>query len=314
MNARWSGHAFGLVLEATFPVVGTSLQPDVGGSRRTRVSAATLNGSWPGHEAVRLAERRTFDGRLGMAVDSHQELGYRVDAPGHGRFLVSTDGTSIGCDLPPGPAWRWHRPFFSQALPLAATLQGLELLHASAVAIDGRAIAFVGRSGAGKTSLAIHLVAGGAQLLTDDVLALEAGRDHLMAHPGVQMANVADEELRSLPGSARAALGTPIGSSDKMHLAVETATTPVRLAALYFLRRDPRVDALSFEPLRPADPRLILGATFMPHVTTPARLRTQLETCAQATESVANFALSVPAGFGAARLAEAVERHQASLD
>ena len=294
-------------------MVGTALQPVVGGSRRTRVATASLNGSWPGHEAVRLAERRTPDGRLGMAVDSHQQLGYRIDAPGHGRFLVAPDGTSIGCDLPPGPAWRWHRPFFSQALPLAATLQGLELLHASAVSIEGRAIGFVGHSGAGKTSLAIHLVARGARLLTDDVLALEAGQAGLLAYPGVQMANVADEELRSLSGSARAALGKPIGTSDKVHLAVETLATPVPLAALYFLRRGPQIDELSFEPLQPADPRLLLGATFMPHVTTPARLRAQLETCAQATETVANFALSVPAGFGAARLAEAVERHQASL-
>ena len=49
------------------------------------------------------------------------------------------------------------------------------MLHASAVAINGSALAFVGQSGRGKSTVAALLCVDGAELVTDDVL---------VAHPG----------------------------------------------------------------------------------------------------------------------------------
>jgi serine kinase of HPr protein (carbohydrate metabolism regulator) len=43
-----------------------------------------------------------------------------------------------------------------------------ETLHASAVAIDGRAVLIEGRSGAGKSDLALRLIDRGAALVSDD--------------------------------------------------------------------------------------------------------------------------------------------------
>ncbi len=108
------------------------------------------------------------------------------------------------------------RLLFAQVLPLAATLQGLELLHASAVVLDGRTIAFSAPAGTGKTSVAAHLVAGGASLLTDDVLALELSNDGLVAHSGAPVLAVADAELKAMTGDGRARLGVAIGRSDKV--------------------------------------------------------------------------------------------------
>lgn len=42
------------------------------------------------------------------------------------------------------------------------------LLHASSVALDGRAVAICGASGSGKSSLALQLMSYGAQLVADD--------------------------------------------------------------------------------------------------------------------------------------------------
>jgi hypothetical protein len=50
------------------------------------------------------------------------------------------------------------------------TLRGECVLHASAVATDGRAIAFIGPPGRGKSTLAALACAAGADLITDDVL------------------------------------------------------------------------------------------------------------------------------------------------
>jgi hypothetical protein len=55
------------------------------------------------------------------------------------------------------------------------TLRGRTVLHASAVAVGGRALAFVGQSGRGKSTMAALMCLGGAGLVTDDVLAVDAG-------------------------------------------------------------------------------------------------------------------------------------------
>ncbi|WP_250447388.1 hypothetical protein [Actinotalea sp. C106] len=55
--------------------------------------------------------------------------------------------------------------------------RGRAVLHASAVEVDGRALAFVGPSGGGKSTMATLMCAGGASLVTDDVLCVEPGAD-----------------------------------------------------------------------------------------------------------------------------------------
>jgi hypothetical protein len=55
------------------------------------------------------------------------------------------------------------------------TLRGHTVLHASAVDVAGRALAFVGPSGRGKSTLAALLCLEGATLVTDDVLVVEPG-------------------------------------------------------------------------------------------------------------------------------------------
>jgi len=57
-------------------------------------------------------------------------------------------------------------------LALILGLQGEHPLHASAVAVDGRAIAIAGASGSGKSTLAAKLCIAGASFVTDDLLRL----------------------------------------------------------------------------------------------------------------------------------------------
>ncbi len=210
---------------------------------RTLLREATpesIDAAWPSAEAERKVEHRYPDGSVMMTVDAHSEHGYRIDAPDHGVFRVAVDGRLVECAPATGPAWRWHRPFFAQALPIAAALNGVEILHASGVVVDGRAIAFVGHSGAGKTSLAIHLVDQGASLLADDVVALSSADGGVRAHPGVRFSNVAEEQLRGLGEGRRASLGTVVGSSEKPHILVTSMKAePAPLRALDFLDRGP---------------------------------------------------------------------------
>jgi hypothetical protein len=311
---EWSFKAFGVAVGSELPVQGAQRIPPPGGAHvlLTRAEAAELDEAWD--QGVSVLERRLPDGSLGMRVERGEEGDYRVSAPAHGDFLISAEGTHVRCAPADGPAWRWQRPLLGQVLPLAATLQGFELLHASAVDLDGRAIAFTGRSGAGKTSLVTQLVAGGAPLVTDDVLSLECALDGVLAHPGARMANIASEQLEPLSPSARARLGSVVGRSDKLHVEPASMTEEaLPLKALYFIDRRLEVEGVTFEPVDPVDPQLLLATTFMPHVVTPRRLMTQLHTCAEIARHVKTFQLRASWTVPAAGLAEAVRLHAAQL-
>jgi hypothetical protein len=68
-------------------------------------------------------------------------------------------------------------------LTFALRLRGVTCLHASAVVIDGQAIAIVGPSGSGKSTAAAEFARLGYDVLTDDVLALAQEAGHFVAQP-----------------------------------------------------------------------------------------------------------------------------------
>lgn len=100
---------------------------------------------------------------------------------------------------------------------LLAHLAGAIPLHASAVAIDGRAVVFVGGTGLGKSTLAAALCErGGASLLADDAVVIERDEDTYQV--------LAVEPNHWLDRASAAALGRP---SD---FAAEKAPTAARRA------------------------------------------------------------------------------------
>jgi serine kinase of HPr protein (carbohydrate metabolism regulator) len=62
-----------------------------------------------------------------------------------------------------------------------------ETLHATAVAIHGQAVVIEGRSGAGKSDLALRLIDRGAVLISDDRVLLVRDGDRLVARSPAQM-------------------------------------------------------------------------------------------------------------------------------
>ncbi len=313
-DGHFVGRAFGLDLEATFPLPGVPPADDPSSAHRATVelvSADELDRSWPFEDAVSLMHRIYEETqRPALTIDHHEDVGYRVFAPRYGRHIISLDGMGIRSALPPVQPWRWQRLLFAQVLPLAAALQGFELFHASAVALGNLALGFVAASGTGKTSVAVNLVGRGASLLTDDVLALEQSEGAVLAHPGGGMISVSAAELEALDPSAIARIGTVIGRSDKLHVATELVDGPLPLAALYFLSRNGREtgDVVFEAPARP-DPRQLLSSSFISYVQTDAQLLNHLEVCARIAGSVPIFEVRVPRSRTAEDVAKAVEKH-----
>lgn len=84
------------------------------------------------------------------------------------------------------------------------------MLHASAVAVGGRGLLITGGAGAGKTTLALEMIALGARLVADDLVRAEtdhAGRLQLSAPEGIAgLVEVRGFGLARLPARASVTL------------------------------------------------------------------------------------------------------------
>jgi hypothetical protein len=104
---------------------------------------------------------------------------------------------------------------------------GCLCLHGSAVAIRGRAIAFLGGKRHGKSTLAVALAAAGARFLSDDLVALVPGSRTLL-RPGIAGARLWEDAARQLrieevcarviPGVKATAAGFPGGDRHPLPL------------------------------------------------------------------------------------------------
>jgi hypothetical protein len=83
---------------------------------------------------------------------------------------------------------------------MAALLQqrGFLVLHASAVAINGGAIAILGASGWGKSTLAAFLHASGCPLIVDDIVAIRFAEGVPQVYPGFPQMKLWPDSLESI--------------------------------------------------------------------------------------------------------------------
>jgi hypothetical protein len=306
------GHAFGVVIESAKPFPGLQPVDDPVSARLTtwrETTADEIDGAWPVAEGRVLHERRHPDDRLFLRVDSRDGVGYRVWAPYYGRHLVSPDGASIESALPRVPFARWQRLFFGEILPLAACLQGLHLIRSSAVAIGGRVVAFLGPQDSGKTAFTAHLVALGAEFVTDDALAIELTPGGVVAHPGPARLSIERAEFERVPSTQRTRVGDCVGRSDKLMLEPAPVAEPLPLGRIYLLRPDSTVDRMTIAHAEPAPLGLLLGATVVDYLRAPQVLQLQLDVCNALAETVPVYDVDLPRGCRAREAAARVLAH-----
>jgi hypothetical protein len=306
---RRRARAFGLEISLGFdaPGLADAVGPPAGPHTRVDlVDRDAIDRDWPATGTRRVLEERYGGARPERTIDAHPRAGYRLYARHFGLARLSAHGARVTCSPPGVAAWRWQRFLVGRILPWAAVLRGLEALHASAVVVDGGAIAFVGATSAGKTSLAVQMVARGARFATDDVLALDERGGGLRAHPGAALVAVRPAERAAVARSTWRRVGSVLGHSGKTYMAVPRVDGPVPLRAVYFLGLG---DGPAVESIRHPDPRRLLGNTFVVGVQTPERLRRQLDVCAAITRSIPLFELRRAPGVGSEQLAAIVHEH-----
>jgi hypothetical protein len=309
-------HAFGLRVESERPLVGLPAAASTPQGPATAIEVAEPGTELAGASGAEVRSVRRPDGEVVLAIHRDEGHNYLLQVPGIGAYRVASDGLLITCLPEEGVAdWRWQRPIVNQVLPLAATVRGFEVFHAGAVGLDGRAIAMIGHSGAGKSSITLNLLLRGASFLTDDALAIERDGDRLLAHPGAAVSNFPRSERELMDAGEVERLGEIIGGAEaaKSLLAVQREDGPLPLAALYFLRRGSPGTDTGFEPLVEAGASTLLGSAYVLSVRSPERLANQLDLCAAIAATTAIYDVRLPDAVSAREAAVALAEHAAGI-
>jgi len=238
-----------------------------------------------------------------LSVDHDPACGYLICAPGVGKAFISPDGLEVLC-APEMHNEIWQALLVGQVLPSVATIRGLEVFHAAGVVIGERSYVLCAASGVGKTSLAAHLVMHGAELLSDDAVAVDDG---LIGHPGATVLHVRELELRRLGGGPLPGLRRLGMVTDRATFAPDRPAAARPLGGVYLLERT--TGAPEIESVPDPSPFALLGATFNLSVRTSARLVHQLDLCARMAALVPTFRVHIAPDCSAADLASALSAH-----
>jgi hypothetical protein len=220
---------------------------------------------------------------------------------GVGDFLVSGSGDRI-LWAPDGAAPRESLEVYllGHALSFALVKAGFEPLHGTAIESGGSAIALLGDSGFGKSTLAASFIVSGCRLLTDDMLVLRSAGASVEAFPGPPRVKLLpDSATHSLGPAARGVPMNPVTEKEVFPLdAASLCSHPVHLRTIYILapptdvadQRLPRI-----EPMPPGEAFLALVRnTFNRYIDDPARLQRQFLQTSRVLEAVTVRKLSYP--------------------
>lgn len=186
---------------------------------------------------------RVLADRSGLAVRSDRETAHLI-WPECGQFLVRAGRTIDYCPALGQSEADLHAPLLGVVFGVLLAQRGVFTLHASAVAIRGTAVAFLGEKGAGKSTTAAALLQRGHPLLTDDVLAIgNVDNDPPTAYPAFPRMKLWPDAIAA-NGRRVAPLPCVTPESEKRVQPTEQfAQTPAPLSRIYVLDDGPRIHA-----------------------------------------------------------------------
>jgi hypothetical protein len=159
-------------------------------------------------------------------------------APGAGRFLVS-DGSKVTFEPAAGAdAADCAIYLLGSVFGFLLHQRGRTVLHASAVAVDGKAVLFCGPSGIGKSTLAAALCSRGYPLISDDVCAISFDA------AGTPFLNADARQLKLTPEAIQAlGLAGQRGAAVQRHVqkfyvepSASASVTELPVSGVYMLR------------------------------------------------------------------------------
>ncbi|MBA3056245.1 MAG: hypothetical protein FP826_15280 [Sphingomonadales bacterium] len=201
-------------------------------------------------------------------------------------FAIDLAGRIVACTPAPGITDEMVADlYFNQVIPLIMGHDGELVIHASAAAAEGAAIALVGSTGRGKSTLAGAFAQAGYPFLTDDGLILDLVGEGYVVRPRRPILRLrADSEtaLLALPEAARSAAGEFAKCRIAASAEIPFQIDPVPLSAIYILREPAGREDVAIAPLSPAAALSeLIGHSFMLDVEDRPRVRAHFNRLAE---------------------------------
>jgi hypothetical protein len=217
--------------------------------------------------------------------------GYLFSRMGQPLFLIERQGKQISLSLSADLGSETIRGLLVSIAPKLLSLRGEIVLHASAVAIGNRLLAFSGASGAGKTTTARSMVKAGAAPICEDKLVVRLGEGGIDACLNTESVAAAWVQM----AVAELAVGRP-ASCEALDAIARGPILP--LVEMGFLSVDLRkANSLSAKPLMPADAAAAVFANSFYGSANPNDWKRQLLISAAIARAIAAFELTVPDGI-----------------
>jgi len=217
-------------------------------------------------------------------------------------FEVSADGTEvIAHPTAATDEATIEHLYINQLVPLALSRQGRPAYHASVVTVPGGAVAFLGKTGMGKSTLAASFALNESAFLTDDALLIEESDGGCLAMPSHASLRLWDDGVEALVDE-RIAKASAISYSDKARLLAGEALTysdkPQPLLAAYVLERQNARD-VTIQALTGLDRYMAwLGNSFLLDIEDHELLAQHFEWTHRVSGAVPTFALDYPRDYG----------------
>jgi hypothetical protein len=236
-------------------------------------------------------------------TDFHRtDDGYLLRFPDLADFGVSADGTSVAAYPAKGAdAVTVEHLYVNQVLPLALSRQGQPTFHASVVTISGGVVAFLGKSGMGKSTLAASFALNGSSFLSDDALLIEETPNACNALPSHASLRLWDDSVQALV-STNAAQAATISYSSKARLLAGEALThsaePRPLLAAYLLESKDESE-IEIRKLAGVDRHMAwVHNSFLLDIEDPDLLEKHFDWTHRIACRVPTFALDFPRSYG----------------
>ncbi|MBL0351636.1 MAG: hypothetical protein IPP03_02670 [Dechloromonas sp.] len=229
--------------------------------------------------------------------------GYLLRFPELADFEVSADGQVVSSWPVPGISEETIRHLYlNQVLPLALSRQGKRVFHASAIEAPAGALAFLGESGRGKSTLAASFALAGHRFLADDALLLEPKAGGYAVQPSHPSIRLWDDSRDELVGDD-AHLAPAVQYTSKARLlsgeALAFCSEERMLRRMYFLGPGD-VDQVSFAPMTPGEAVMgLVGNSFLLDIEGRESLSAHFNQVTEMANLPIVFRLDYPRSFAA---------------
>lgn len=182
--------------------------------------------------------------------------GYVMRFPEFADFEISRDAHTVVCHpVAETEAQTIEHLYLNQVLPMVLGRQGTLTFHGSAVEVDAGAVAFMGQSGLGKSTLALSFATNGFRFLADDGLVIDDAGEQVIArpsHPSIRLWQDSKDALS--PRDADEASALPYTAKCRINAGggIVFCDEPRPLSAVFILEDEGARD-VQLERIRPAD-------------------------------------------------------------